>query len=260
MTSVHRTLSAAFLLLVSTPLEGAQPPPLSSEDKVQVLELSAQANAITRNLLQLQIQVNEAVKIGEEQRAERGKLLEKLRALQADLGEKYKAEIIREIPEDEVLSVYRQGEWKDLCRGPHVPSTGRLGAFKLLSVAGAYWRGDERNEMLQRIYGTSWSSKKDLETHLNRLEEARARDHRKLGKELELFMFSKFAPAMPIFLPKGATIYNELIRFIQEFYRRDGYDEVITPLILEAECRLETIPRPDSCFARNDTASPYFLQ
>ncbi len=99
--------------------------------------------------------------------------------------------------------IYRQGDWKDLCRGPHVPSTGKLGVFKLLSVAGAYWRGDERNAMLQRIYGTAWADKKDLEAHLKRLEEARARDHRKLGEELELFMFSQFAPAMPIFLPKG---------------------------------------------------------
>lgn len=109
------------------------------------------------------------------------------------VGEKYKAEIIREIPEDEILSVYRQGDWKDLCRGPHVPSTGRLGAFKLLSVAGAYWRGDERNAMLQRIYGTAWADGKELEEYLNRLEQARARDHRKLGKELGLFQFSQYA-------------------------------------------------------------------
>jgi threonyl-tRNA synthetase len=152
-----------------------------------------------------------------------------------NIGEKYKAEIIRAIPEDEILSVYRQGEWKDLCRGLHVPSTGRLGAFKLLSVAGAYWRGDERNAMLQRVYGTAWADRAELDAYLKQLEEAKARDHRKLGKELGLFQFSQYAPAMPIFLPKGATIYHELMGFIREFYRRDGYQEVITPLIWDVE-------------------------
>ena len=151
------------------------------------------------------------------------------------IGEKYKAEIIRDIPENEILSVYRQGDWKDLCRGPHVPSTGKLGAFKLLSVAGAYWRGDERNAMLQRIYGTAWPDQKELEAYLKRIEEARARDHRKLGKELNLFMMSQFAPSMPIFLPKGAVIYNELIQFVRGFYHRDEYVEVVTPLIWDAE-------------------------
>src|SRR5438067_5998715 len=151
------------------------------------------------------------------------------------LGEKYKVEIIQGIPGDEALSVYRQGEWFDLCRGPHVPSTGRLGAFKLTSVAGAYWRGDERNAMLQRIYGTAWADKEELDKHLQQMEQARARDHRKLGKELELFMFSHFAPSMPIFLPKGAVIYNELVNFVREFYKRDGYSEVVTPLIWDTE-------------------------
>src|SRR5438067_3270396 len=151
------------------------------------------------------------------------------------LGEKYKVELIQSIPGDEALSVYRQGEWFDLCRGPHVPSTGRLGAFKLLSVAGAYWRGDERNAMLQRIYGTAWSDEKELEAHLHQLEQAKARDHRKLGKELELVHFSHFAPAMPIFLPKGAVLYNQLLDFVRVFYRRDGYSEVVTPLIWDTE-------------------------
>jgi threonyl-tRNA synthetase len=151
------------------------------------------------------------------------------------IGEKYKVQIIRDIPGDETLTIYRQGEWFDLCRGPHVPSTGRLGAFKLLSVAGAYWRGDERNAMLQRIYGTAWPDEKELHEYLTRLEEAKARDHRKLGKELELFTFSHFAPSMPIFLPKGAVIYNELIEFIRGFYRRDGYREVVTPLLWDTE-------------------------
>ena len=152
-----------------------------------------------------------------------------------DIGEKYKVEIIKGIPGNETLSVYRQGEWFDLCRGPHVPSTGRLGAFKLLSVAGAYWRGDEHNAMLQRIYGTAFADEKDLQDYLKRIEEAKARDHRKLGKELGLIYFSPLAPAMPIFLPKGAVLYNELIDFVRGFYRRDGYKEVVTPLVWDTE-------------------------
>jgi threonyl-tRNA synthetase len=151
------------------------------------------------------------------------------------LGEKYKVEIIKGIPGDEPLSIYRQGEWFDLCRGPHVPSTGRLGAFKLTSVAGAYWRGDEHNAMLQRIYGTAWADKDELSAYLKRVEEAHARDHRKLGKQLDLFTFSHFAPSMPIFLPKGAAIYNELVDFVRKFYARDGYSEVVTPLIWDTE-------------------------
>jgi threonyl-tRNA synthetase len=151
------------------------------------------------------------------------------------LGEKYKVEIIKGIPGDEPLTVYHQGDWFDLCRGPHVPSTGRLGAFKLTSVAGAYWRGDERNAMLQRIYGTAWADKDELSAYLTRIEEAHARDHRKLGKQLGLFMFSHFAPSMPVFLPKGAAIYNELIDFVRKFYARDGYSEVVTPLIWDTE-------------------------
>jgi len=151
------------------------------------------------------------------------------------LGEKYKVEIIQGIPGDEPLSVYRQGEWFDLCRGPHVPSTGRLGAFKLTSVAGAYWRGDERNAMLQRIYGTAWADKEQLDAYIKRVEEAKARDHRKLGKELDLIYFSHFAPSMPNFLPKGAVIYNALIDFVREFYFRDDYSEVVSPLIWDVE-------------------------
>jgi len=151
------------------------------------------------------------------------------------IGEKYKVEIIQGIPGNETLSVYCQGEWFDLCRGPHVPSTGRLGAFKLTHVAGAYWRGDERNQMLQRIYGTAWADKEQLDAHLKQIEEAKARDHRKLGRELGLIYFSHFAPAMPNFLPKGAVIYNELIDFVREYYRRDGYSEVVTPLVWDTE-------------------------
>src|SRR5438477_6287662 len=132
------------------------------------------------------------------------------------LGEKFKVEIIQAIPGDEALSVYRQGEWFDLCRGPHVPSTGRLGAFKLLSVAGAYWRGDAKNAMLQRIYGTAFADKTELNEHLARLEQARARDHRKLGKELDLFHFHPFAPGAAFWTPKGTTLYQVLAQSMRE--------------------------------------------
>jgi threonyl-tRNA synthetase len=147
------------------------------------------------------------------------------------MGEKFKAEIIRSIPEDQVLSIYRQGEWKDLCRGPHVPSTGRLGAFKLTSVAGAYWRGDVRNEMLQRIYGTAWADEKELTDHLKQVEEAKARDHRRLGKELDLFHFHHFAPGAAFWTPKGTTIYQTLSNFMRELALANGYVEIKTPLL-----------------------------
>ena len=126
------------------------------------------------------------------------------------MGEDYKVEIIAGIPEERV-SLYRQGEFVDLCRGPHVPSTGRIKAFKLTSVAGAYWRGDERNEMLQRIYGTAWANAKDLEAYLERIEEAKQRDHRRLGQQLDLFSLHPIAPGSPFFHPKGAIVYNTLI-------------------------------------------------
>jgi threonyl-tRNA synthetase len=147
------------------------------------------------------------------------------------MGEKFKAEIIRSIPENEVLSVYRQGEWEDLCRGPHVPSTGRLGAFKLTSVAGAYWRGDVRNEMLQRIYGTAWADEKELAEYLKRVEEAKARDHRRLGKELDLFHFHPFAPGAAFWTPRGTTIYQTLAQFMRELALANGYVEIKTPLL-----------------------------
>jgi threonyl-tRNA synthetase len=147
------------------------------------------------------------------------------------LGEKYKVEIISAIPGDETLSMYRQGEWFDLCRGPHVPSTGRLGAFKLMSVAGAYWRGDQRNAMLQRIYGTAWADKEQLEAHLKQLDEARARDHRKLGKELDLFHFHPFAPGAAFWTPKGTILYQTLSQFMRELALENGYVEIKTPLL-----------------------------
>jgi threonyl-tRNA synthetase len=150
------------------------------------------------------------------------------------MGETFKLEIIKSVPEDEEISLYKHGkpgkdEWVDFCEGPHVPSTGWLRAVKLTSVAGAYWRGDERNPMLQRIYGTAFSSKEALEEHLKLIEEAKQRDHRKLGKELELFLFDQVAPAMPFFLPRGAYVYNRLVEYIRDLYAVHGYEEVITP-------------------------------
>ncbi|SDC91746.1 threonyl-tRNA synthetase [Paenibacillus sp. UNCCL117] len=150
----------------------------------------------------------------------------------ARLEEPLKLELIRDLPEDAVLTVYEQGEFTDLCRGPHLPSTGWIKAFKLTGVAGAYWRGDSRNKMLQRIYGTSFPKKAQLDEHLLMLEEARRRDHRKLGKELGLFMFSEEAPGMPFYLPKGMTIRNELESFARELQRQSDYDEVRTPLMM----------------------------
>jgi threonyl-tRNA synthetase len=145
-----------------------------------------------------------------------------------------KVEIIRGIP-DERVSCYRQKDFIDLCRGPHVPSTGKLGVFKLTHTAGAYWKGDEKNPMLQRIYGASFLTQKELDDYLKQQEEARARDHRKLGKELELFAFHPWAPASPFFLPKGAVIYNGLLEYMRGEYAKRGYQEVVTPQIFDAE-------------------------
>jgi len=148
------------------------------------------------------------------------------------MGENFKVEIIKGFPPGEEVSLYRHGAdkgWFDVCKGPHVPSTGFLKALKLTHVAGAYWRGDERNPMLQRIYGTAFPSKEALTEHLRLIEEAKARDHRKLGKELDLFLFNEVAPAMPFFLPKGAFVYNALVQYIRGLYESYGYEEVITP-------------------------------
>ncbi|SDE87330.1 threonyl-tRNA synthetase [Fontibacillus panacisegetis] len=149
-----------------------------------------------------------------------------------NLEEPLKVELIHDLPEASVITVYEQGEFVDLCRGPHLPSTGRIKAFKLMSVAGAYWRGDSDNKMLQRIYGTAFPKKAQLDQHLHILEEAKKRDHRKLGKELELFMFSEEAPGMPFFLPKGMTIRTELENFSRELQRQRDYEEVRTPLMM----------------------------
>lgn len=150
----------------------------------------------------------------------------------SNLEEPLKLELIDGLPGDSVISLYSQGEFVDLCRGPHLPSTGRVKAFKLLSVAGAYWRGDARNKMLQRIYGTAFPKKSELEQHLHLLEEAKKRDHRKLGKELGLFMFAEEAPGMPFYLPNGMIIRNELEQFERELHREREYEEVRTPLMM----------------------------
>jgi threonyl-tRNA synthetase len=150
------------------------------------------------------------------------------------MGEKYKVEIIQGIPDDHV-SIYSQGDWTDLCRGPHVPSTRYLKAFKLTSVAGAYWRGDEHNAMLSRIYGTAFAGKEALEEHLKLVELARQRDHRKLGREMGLYIFDSISPGSPFYLPKGVIIFNALVDYMRRLYRRYGYDEVVTPLIFKNE-------------------------
>ena len=149
------------------------------------------------------------------------------------MGEKYKVEIIESIPGEEPLSFYKQGDFIDLCRGPHVPSTGHIKAFKLMSVAGAYWRGDSKNEMLQRIYGTAWGDKKALKGYLHRLEEAEKRDHRKLGKQLNLFHMQEEAPGMVFWHPNGWTLYQQIEQYMRTKQRRHGYQEIKTPQVVE---------------------------
>ncbi|MFZ4624890.1 MAG: threonine--tRNA ligase [Rhodoferax sp.] len=149
------------------------------------------------------------------------------------LGEHYKAEIIAGIPANEDVSLYREGNFEDLCRGPHVPSTGKLRHFKLMKVAGAYWRGDHRNEMLQRIYGTAWATKEDLQQHLKMLEEAEKRDHRKLGRELDLFHIDDHAPGLVFWHPKGWTLWQVVEQYMRQVYRDNGYKEVKGPQIID---------------------------
>ena len=149
------------------------------------------------------------------------------------MGEHYKAEIIESIPTNEVLSLYKQGDFIDLCRGPHVPSTSKLKVFKLMKLAGAYWRGDSSNEMLQRVYGTAWQNNKDLEDYLYRLEEAEKRDHRKIGKVQDLFHTQEEAPGMVFWHPKGWTLYQLIVKYMSQVYRDNGYLEVHTPEILD---------------------------
>ena len=151
------------------------------------------------------------------------------------LGEKYKAEIIEGLPANEVLTTYQQGDFVDLCRGPHVPSTGKLTAFKLMKLAGAYWRGDTRNEMLQRIYGTAWADKKSLEHYLKNLEEAEKRDHRKIGKNLDLFHLQEEAPGMVFWHANGWAIYQQMKHYISQKLREHDYEEIVTPQVVDLE-------------------------
>ena len=169
-----------------------------------------------------------------------------------NLGEHYKAEIIEDLPEDETISLYRQGGFTDLCRGPHVPSTGKVGdAFKLMKVAGAYWRGDSTKEMLQRIYATAWVGKKDLDEYLKMLEEAEKRDHRKLGKEMDLFHFEpEYAPGAVFWHDKGYKIYRKLIEYMRKRQENNGYIEVATPRIMD-RCLWETSGHWDKYGAHN---------
>ena len=149
------------------------------------------------------------------------------------MGERYKAEIISSIPQDQDISLYREGDFVDLCRGPHVPSTGKLKVFKLMKVAGAYWRGDHRNEMLQRVYGTAFAKKEDLDAYLHQLEEAEKRDHRKLGKSLDLFHLQDNAPGMVFWHPKGWAIWQQVEQYLRRVYLESGYQEVRCPQILD---------------------------
>ncbi|MEZ5539315.1 MAG: threonine--tRNA ligase [Pseudomonadales bacterium] len=151
----------------------------------------------------------------------------------AAMGEQYKVEIINDLPAAEEISLYQQGEWMDLCRGPHVPSTGRLKAFKVMKVAGAYWRGDSKNAQLQRIYGTAWLNKKDLQAYLTRIEEAEKRDHRKLAKRLDLFHMQEEAPGMVFWHNNGWIVYKEIENYIRERLRKAGYQEVKTPQVVD---------------------------
>lgn len=192
----------------------ALPRPLSTED---LASIEREMNAIIQENLPItrrEVSRGEALALFEQQ------------------GERFKVELIHDLPEEEVITLYEQGEFVDLCRGPHVPTTGRIKAFKLMSVAGAYWRGNSDNEMLQRIYGTAFASAAQLKEHLQFLKEAKRRDHRKLGKELELFMFSEEAPGMPFYLPKGMTIRTILEDFAREIQRQRDYEEVRTPLMM----------------------------
>ncbi|MDQ0416777.1 threonyl-tRNA synthetase [Croceifilum oryzae] len=153
-------------------------------------------------------------------------------AIFEEIGDHLKLELIRDLPEDSTITIYDQGEFFDLCRGPHMPSTGKLKAFKLMSIAGAYWRGNSDNQMLQRIYGTAFPKKSQLDEYLHFLEEAKKRDHRRIGKDLKLFMFSEEAPGMPFYLPKGMVMRNELENLSREIQLQSGYEEVRTPLMM----------------------------
>jgi len=160
------------------------------------------------------------------------KEITKKEALEKFKDNKYKVELIEELPEDETITTYKSGDFEDLCRGPHVPDTSHIGAFKLTKVAGAYWRGDPEKGQLQRIYGTAFPTKEELKEHLRLLEEAAKRDHRKIGQKLELYSFHEEAPGMPFWHPKGMVIWNELLKYWREMHKKAEYDEVKTPIVL----------------------------
>ena len=164
-----------------------------------------------------------------------GVAIDREAALERFSEQKFKVELITDLPKDEEITVWSHESWEDLCAGRHAESTGKIGAFKLLSVAGAYWRGDENREMLQRIYGTAWESQEELDAYLERIEEAERRDHRRLGRELDLFFFDPIAPASPFFLPKGTIVLNGLIDYVKELYVKYGYQEVTTPQIFNTD-------------------------
>ncbi len=189
--------------------------PFTPEDlaaiEKKMAELAKQDEAVTRRLMRR----DDAVKYFE------------------SIGEHYKAEIIASIPANEDISLYSEGKFTDLCRGPHVPSTGKLKVFKLTKLAGAYWRGDSRNEMLQRIYGTAWAKKDDLDAYLHRIEEAEKRDHRKLGRQLDLFHMQDEAPGMVFWHPKGWTVWQQVEQYLRRAYIEHGYQEVRCPLVLD---------------------------
>ena len=160
---------------------------------------------------------------------------EEARRIFERMGDRLKVSRIEDIPENEEVTLYRHAEFVDVCRGPHVARTGQIGAFKLTELAGSYWRGDEHNPMLQRIYGIAFATRKELEEHLERLEEAKRRDHRRLGAELELFTFHEWSPGSPFYLPKGVQLYNALIDYVRGLYRKYGYDEVIGPQLFDVQ-------------------------
>ena len=164
-----------------------------------------------------------------------GRELSREQAKEVEKEQPFKLEIIDDLPPGEAITFYKHGNFEDLCRGSHVDSTAEIEAFKLLSVAGAYWRGDEKRPMLQRIYGTAFESRDKLDVYLTRLEEAQRRDHRRLGSELDLFILDPIAPASPFFLPKGAVVYHTLMNYVRDLYKRHSYQEVITPQIFDTE-------------------------
>ena len=194
-------------------------------------DFDAEFSFTPETLEKIEAEMNKIVK--EDLKLERFELpREEAIKLMEEKGETYKVELINDLPEDSIISFYKEGEFTDLCAGPHVPSTGKVKAVKLLSIAGAYWRGDEKKKMLQRIYGTAFEKKAELDEYLKMLEEAKKRDHRKLGKELDLFSIHEEGPGFPFFHPKGMVVRNILQNFWREMHRKADYDEIMTPVIL----------------------------